>query len=171
MKRLLIVLSFASLALNGCGGEGIKGTSSSLVFESAKAMVADTKARITQISIQDFKTRMENEEEYFILIDVREADEFEAGSIPGAFNIARGSLEFKIVDEDFWDLMGMYVPEKDEEIIIYSRKGRRGALATESLTRLGYKNVKNLIGGWIGWSLGPEAVEEEEEKKEESGCG
>jgi rhodanese-related sulfurtransferase len=105
------------------------------------------------------------------LIDVRESNEFEDGNIPGSFNVPRGILEFKIANEDYWDQLGMYVPEKDEEIIIYCKKGGRGALSTEALTKLGYRNCKNLTGGWIGWSKGPEAVEEEEEKKEEGGCG
>ncbi len=171
MKKSLIHFSSTIMLafLVGCGGEGIKGPSS-LVFENAKEMVADAKHRITQVSLQDFKTSMENEGE-FLLIDVREPDEFEADCIPGAFNVPRGLLEFKIANEDFWDRVGMYVPEKDEEIIIYCKKGGRGALATESLTRLGYKNVKNIIGGWKAWEMWPEPWEEKEEKKEEGGCG
>ncbi len=171
MKKSLIHFLFiiSLVCFVGCGGEGLNNYSS-LTFENVKEMVANAKSGIIQVSLQDFKASIENEEE-FILIDVREADEFEANCIPGAFNIPRGFLEFKIASEDFWDMMGMYVPEKTEEIIIYCKKGGRGVLATESLTRLGYENVKNIIGGWEAWEMWPEVWEEKEEKKDEGGCG
>lgn len=170
MRETLGVLPLAALALLvGCGGAGIDGTAPR-VYGNAKEMVAEAKVGISEISVDGLKVKMENEEEFF-LIDVREPDEYYEGSIGGAFLLPRGLLEFQIGDEGFWDSEGMYAPGKDEEIVIYSAKGRRGALATEALVKLGYSNVRNLVGGWIVWEYGPEALEEEEEKPEESGCG
>ena len=74
-------------------------------------------------------------------------------------------------DERYWDEQGMYVPEKTEELIIYSHRGNRGTLATETLITLGYENVKNLQGGWMVWEYGPDALEEEEEAPSSGGCG
>jgi rhodanese-related sulfurtransferase len=170
VKKLSMGLAIAALiGFIHCGGAGIDGTAPR-VYENAKKMVAEARAGITEISVEALKISIENEEE-FILIDVREADEFDEGSIPGAFNLPRGLLEFKIASESFWDGQGMYVPEKNEEMILYCKKGGRGALATEALVKLGYKKVRNVAGGWVVWEYGPEALEEEEEKPEEGGCG
>ncbi len=159
----------AMVFLVGCGGAGIDGTAPH-VYEDAKEMVREAKAGITEISIEDFRTKMDGDDP-FILIDVREPGEYDESNIPGSISIPRGVLEFKIANEKFWDDEGMYVPEKDEEIIVYCKKGELGALAAETLVILGYTNVKSLAGGWVVWEYGPEALEEEEEEVEEAGCG
>jgi rhodanese-related sulfurtransferase len=170
MKRLsLLGLSMVVAVSLGCGGAGIDGRGPH-VYEDAKEIVREAKQGITQISADELREKIENEE-MFMLIDVRETDEYYEEMIDGAFNVPRGILEFKIGDERYWDEQGMYVPEKDEELIIYSEKGKRGALATQTLITLGYENVKNLEGGWIVWEYGPDALEEEEEAPVSSGCG
>lgn len=167
-----ILLSILLLTfLVGCGGEGLQeGGSTSLAFDNSKAMVMEAKSRIVQISVDELKGKIEKEE-VFLLIDVREPSEFDEGNIPMSFNIPRGLLEFKIGSEDYWDIVGMYVPEKDEEIIIYCKSGGRGALATETLSKLGFCNVKNVIGGWKAWKMWPEPWKEEKVKEETGGCG
>ena len=171
MKKTLITLLLISLVFTvGCGGRGLSGTRPKN-FENAKAMVADAKTRITEISVQDFKTKIEGQEG-FVLIDVREPSEFKAGNIPGSFNIPRGLLEFKIADKEHWDKIGGSVPEKSVEIILYCKKGGRGALSTEALNRLNYKGVRNLAGGWMAWEKGPEEDEgKKEEEQQDGGCG
>jgi rhodanese-related sulfurtransferase len=84
---------------------------------------------------------------------VREPSEYNAGYIPGALNIPAGTLVFKIANQEFWDNEMLYMPEKDEELIIYCKKGKRGVLAAEALGKLGYKNVINISGGWKKWEL------------------
>ncbi len=104
---------------------------------------------------------MENDE-VFTLIDVREPTEFQSGYINEDFdynmylepvNIPRGILEAKISDPVFWDDYYEDMPVKDSTVIIvYSQSGDRGALATETLLKLGYKNVTNLDGGFNAWN-------------------
>jgi rhodanese-related sulfurtransferase len=72
-----------------------------------------------------------------LLIDVREADEFESGHLPGAVNIPRGVIEFRI-----WPLIGY--PDRADlgaKIILYCGSGARCALAAKSLQELGFNNV------------------------------
>lgn len=79
------------------------------------------------------------------IIDVREPHEYEAGHIPGAINIPRGVLEFRI--DQFTDLQ-----DRDREIVLQCQGGGRSALATVTMQELGYKHVSNLAGGFGAWS-------------------
>lgn len=169
--KLLSLMSLLALlvAFAGCGGSGIEGRGP-VPCADAKELVAKARAGVDQIDIEEFQTLMDSDE-YFTIIDVREAEEFDEGWIPGAINIPRGLLESKIADSKYWDSEGLFVPEKDEAIIVYGHKIDRGVLAAETLVKLGYSNVRHLYGGWVVWEEGPEALDVEEEVVEESGCG
>lgn len=78
----------------------------------------------------------------WVLIDVRENDEFREGHLPGARGIGRGILEYHIADE---------VPDTDTEIVLYCRGGNRSALAADALQTMGYTNVWSLRGGYREW--------------------
>ena len=180
MKKInyLIILSAILLLISGCGN----GFSEGGYFADAKAMVNEAKKDIEEISYDDFKTKLEKEE-IRIVIDIREPGEFEAGYIgmpddddeypyPETFtvNIPRGLLEFNIGDKSHWDdELWVEMPAKDEEIIVYCKKGGRAALAAQSLKMLGYTNVKSLKGGYRIW-LDPTAPLEEAPKST-GGCG
>jgi rhodanese-related sulfurtransferase len=72
-----------------------------------------------------------------LLIDVREPDEFAAGHIPGAINIPRGLIEFRI-----WPYIGY--PDHTNlatELYIYCGWGSRSLLAARSLQQLGLSRV------------------------------
>ena len=64
-------------------------------------------------------------EEIFNVIDVRQNNEYYHGFIPGSVNIPRGSIEFNIATESFWENEGLYMPEKKETLILYCKKGKR----------------------------------------------
>lgn len=73
-----------------------------------------------------------------VVIDVRDAHEFEAGHIDGAVNISRGTLEMRIAE---------VVPDKDAPVVCYCSGGNRGALATDTLQQMGYRNAVSICGG------------------------
>ena len=75
---------------------------------------------------------MTNGPQDFVLVDVRESAEFESTSVPGAVNIPRGFLEFKIAES---------CPEADQPILIHCKTGGRAVLAAKTLSEMGYKNV------------------------------
>ena len=70
------------------------------------------------------------------LVDVRTADEFELGAIPGAINLPLDELR-EHLDK---------IP-RDKPIWVYCGIGLRGYLASNLLKDNGFKNVRNLIGG------------------------
>ena len=80
-----------------------------------------------------------------MLIDVRESSEIEdTGSIDGAVNIPRGLIEMKLSPND--ESMKAEMP-----IVVFCGGGSRAALAGATLKELGFKNIKNLEGGFRGW--------------------
>lgn len=80
--------------------------------------------------------------EPLVLIDVREADEWRAGHIPGAVHVPRGFLELQI---------DARLPDKDTPVVLYCAAGNRSALAAVTLQELGYTDVRNMLHGYTGW--------------------
>lgn len=76
------------------------------------------------------------------LLDVRTAAEFSFGTIEGAVNIPLDELRDRIPE----------IPA-DKEIYIFCAVGLRGYLALKILTARGFKNVKNLTGGYQTYSV------------------
>ena len=93
-----------------------------------------------QITMDEAVTMMEQETGYIIL-DVRRADEFAAGHIPGAINVANESISTDEIPE---------LPDKDQLIMVYCRSGRRSKEAAEKLVKLGYTNIVE-FGGILDW--------------------
>ncbi|MBN1225766.1 MAG: rhodanese-like domain-containing protein [Deltaproteobacteria bacterium] len=85
-----------------------------------------------------------------VFLDCRTEKEFKSGHIPGAIHIPRGLLEFQIENK---------ISDKNKEIVVYCKTGGRASLATFTLVRMGYKNVKNLDGGWKAWVKAGNPVE------------
>ena len=83
---------------------------------------------------------MENESGYVIL-DVRRPDEYAAGHIPGAINVANETIGTAEIPE---------LPDKDQLILVYCRSGRRSKEAAEKLVKLGYTNIVE-FGGILDW--------------------
>lgn len=128
-------------------------------FVDVEQMVLDAKTRITEITLEEFRTLLDGEE-MFTIIDVRTQEEHDAGYIPGSLNIPRGVIEFRIANEKFWEEEGMYVPLKDETLVIYCKSGNRSALTADALRKLGYKKIYSLNGGFLGWKkIYPDEVE------------
>ena len=157
-KNLLSVLALmlALSILSGCNNHGIR------VFENTDEMVNQAKANITEIKVSDFKHMYDNYETY-LLIDVRSKSEYDSGYIPGALNIERGLIEFRIAKDKFWEDEMLYMPLKTDLIILCCQKGHRGALTAQTLQELGYTNVKNLEGGFNNWKENfPDLIEKNE---------
>ncbi len=106
--------------------------------QSYRDVVAAAKRRIREIEPDDLETRLAQ----VILLDIREADEFEQGSIPGAILAPRGLLESTISN---------HVTTADQEVVVYCAAGARSALAAKTLEDMGYRNVWSLEGGFTRW--------------------
>src|SRR5579872_2312689 len=101
----------------------------------------EAKREIQEIDIQALKIMRQRGDD-FDLIDVREADEVQRGTIPGAKAIARGILE-RDIDE--------ITTDKNRKLVLYCGGGNRSALSAWMLKKMGFNNVYSLIGGWAAW--------------------
>jgi len=84
------------------------------------------------------------------IVDVREADEFAEGHVPGARNFPRGMLEVRADLEhkkrDPW------LADRSRKLILYCGGGNRSALAAQVLQQMGFTQVRSLAEGWTGWT-------------------
>lgn len=131
------------------------------VCENAQELVQEAKSQIVEISAEQYLQEYHGSEKDYLLLDVRQGKEYDEENIEGSICLPRGVLEFKINNATFWEDQMMYAPNDTSEIIIYCKKGSRGALATVALNELGYKNVKNLSGGFS-------AYQEKQQKAEDN---
>lgn len=92
------------------------------------------------ISVEDLKVKLDNKEE-FVFIDVREPFEYEEFNL-GAKLIPLGTLPGALNDLEEY---------KEQEIIVHCRSGARSGNAKEFLAQMGFKNVRNVLGGVMKW--------------------
>lgn len=113
-----------------------------LVFSGCENKDTDMKNNTYEkISMSEGIERMAADED-FILLDVRRADEFAAGHIPGAVNLPNE----KIGTEEIASL-----PDKNQTIYIYCRSGNRSKKAADKLLALGYTSLIE-FGGILDYS-------------------
>ena len=69
------------------------------------------------------------------LLDVRSAEEYSAGRVEGSVNIPHTKIAASA---------DRLPADRNQQINIYCRSGRRAGFAIETLKQLGYKNLHNL---------------------------
>ena len=99
-----------------------------------------------QISPQEAKKRMDNEEDVIIL-DVRTQEEYDSGHIKNAVCLPNEDI---LSEPDI-------LPDKGQQILVYCRSGNRSKQAAQKLADMGYENVLE-FGGILDWPY-PELVE------------
>ena len=90
-------------------------------------LLQEVKGAIRQVSLDEIKRRLEMRERY-VLVDVREKDEWRQGFIPGALHLPRGFLEMQAESK---------LPDKSARIVVYCAGGVRPAFAEKALAELG----------------------------------
>ncbi|MDH7500110.1 MAG: ThiF family adenylyltransferase, partial [candidate division NC10 bacterium] len=114
-------------------------------------LVAEARSQVPEISAEEVREKAEGGED-FVLLDVRDPEEFRSGHLPGAQSISRGMLEFRAKEV-------LTSPEKP--IVVYCATGHRSLLAGQTLKALGYDHVHSLAGGIRRWrDLGYPTVRE-----------
>ncbi len=95
---------------------------------------------MNDITVEDLKSRLLNGET-LNLLDVRETWEYDE------FNIGAKNLPLSSFMSFLPDLEEL----KDEEVIVHCKMGGRSMQAAAILEQMGFKNVKNVVGGIEEW--------------------
>jgi rhodanese-related sulfurtransferase len=110
-------------------------------MKTAHDLVALAKSQIKEVSLADAPQQIQESD---ILLDVREADEYASGHIPGAIHMSRGMLEFKVSSNPA-------LSARDLKIVLYCKTSGRAALAAKALHEMGYFNIESIAGGFDAW--------------------
>ncbi|HUY07573.1 MAG TPA: molybdopterin-synthase adenylyltransferase MoeB [Acidimicrobiales bacterium] len=105
---------------------------------SFRDLLAEVKEKIREVE----PAQADAQRSSAIFLDVREADEYEQGAIPGALHLPRGFLEVQIEGR---------VADRSAPIVVYCAGGTRSAFAAKSLADLGYTDVVSMAGGFNRW--------------------
>jgi len=104
-----------------------------------KELIRQVKSEIREVSVDEARKLSAGGA---VVVDVREADEWSQGHVPGAVFIPRGFLEQRIEEK---------VPDKAQEVVVYCAGGTRSAFGARTLRDLDYANVTSMRGGFGQW--------------------
>ena len=101
-------------------------------------------ATVPKISAQELFARLGTRDMSLLVLDVRGAEEYAAGHVPGARNLPHDEVGARA---------GELRVAKDagQQIVVYCRSGRRAALAIEALRKAGFEKLAHLEGDYMGW--------------------
>jgi rhodanese-related sulfurtransferase len=123
----------------------VKSTAFNLVL---KTMLS---ANVPKITVAEAATAMNT----YVFLDAREEEEYAVSHLPDA----------QFVGYKNFDLSNVKNIPKDKPIVVYCSIGKRSEDITETLTKAGYTNVKNLYGGIFEWINQDHEVYDKQDKK------
>lgn len=144
MKRNLTIIAFVVATLFLMSGPATAAEPIDAVKASIKKSTGAIKASVPTITVAEFKKRIDAQEEFFEIVDVRGRDEYDAGHLGDAVWAPRGKAEWMIPAK---------ITDPATPIYIYCKSGTRGALVTRMLLDAGYKKVTNVDGGFKAWAM------------------
>ena len=121
-------------------------------MKTAMDLVAAAKAQVSEIPVTAAEAAIRDAD---VLLDVREADEFAAGHLPGAVHASRGMLEFRLSGSP-------QLASRDLNFVLYCKTSGRAALAAVAMQQMGYLNVKSIVGGFDAWAAAGKPVHKPE---------
>ncbi|MDF2906392.1 MAG: Phage shock protein precursor [Herbinix sp.] len=121
-----ILLTLATFLLTGCTNRDSNGRSEEFIFQ--------------KISPEEANEMITSSSE-LIILDVRTQEEYDEGHISGAILIPNDEIELKAEE---------ILTDKNATILVYCRSGRRSALASQTLSELGYLSIYD-FGGILDW--------------------
>lgn len=109
--------------------------------------INDARNRIEEVDIDTAETLVDNG---YKILDVREPAEFLSGSLNNTIHIPRGLLEVA-ADRQFPGANPVLRDGREDKWLVLCRTGGRAALATDLLKKMGFKDIKNIQGGYDAW--------------------
>lgn len=110
-------------------------------MKTAHDLVVDAKQTVKELPLDQAVDAVRHCD---VLIDVREADEYAQGHLPGAVHMSRGMLEFKLSANP-------QLQSRDLQVVLYCKTSGRAALCAKAMQDMGYLNVTSIAGGIDAW--------------------
>ena len=132
---------------------GIAQTLPPAVAEKVQA----AQKQVKTISMEEYRKVVANPGG-ILIVDVREPQEFAAGHVPGAINIPRGVLEFKI-----WHQVGYPTDTRmDQPMVLQCQSGNRASLAAQTLLEMGFTHISAVVMNLNDWHKAGHPFEKEQ---------
>ena len=103
---------------------------------------------VEKITIEQFEEKAKEKD--VVILDVRSAEEFKEGHVPGATNV-------NVSDEKFAEKVEAL--GKDKSILVYCRSGKRSTAATDRMSKMGFEKLYNFVGSMNEWTAAKKPVE------------
>ena len=129
MKKIILIIIILTIIIIGV-----------VCIMNRKKRNIENEVIIKHVSMNDIVQIMEENENYIIL-DVRTQAEYNQGHIPNAICIPNETIDENVVNK---------LPDKNQMILVYCRSGNRSKQAAEKLKKLGYTDLIE-FGGIIDW--------------------
>lgn len=118
----------------------------SMVFVVANSFAED-RIETSQAQLKSLQTAPKAQS--FLLLDVRSAEEYADGHVPGAVNMSHSTVADNLHKLDKF---------KNELVIVYCRSGRRAGFAENILKNAGFTNVRHLSGDFNAWQANNQEI-------------
>lgn len=125
-------------------------------MDSYKALVAKALETVPEVFPWDLEEELQGENPP-ILLDIREADEFQRAHIAGSLHVPRGILE-GACNWNYSETEPQLAAGRDQDIVVICRSGNRSALAAKTLQDMGFTRVRSLKTGIRGWNDADQAL-------------
>jgi rhodanese-related sulfurtransferase len=112
-----------------------------MTHKTGQDLIEEAKQQIEEVTPEQVRD-MQARNEPAVYLDVREANEWNLGSIPHAIHLPRGNLETKVEG----------IIDRKQKVVIYCARGNRSALAALTMKQMGYENVASMARGFVGWA-------------------
>ncbi|MGG6462398.1 rhodanese-like domain-containing protein [Solilutibacter silvestris] len=125
-----------------------------MTVKTAAQLVQEAKGSIENLTPDQVEAELSSGKAK--LVDVRDAPELMAGTIPGSIHASRGMLEFYADPSSPYHKAEL---DPGDRIILHCASGGRSALAANALKALGYGNIAHLDGGFKAWQAAGKPVD------------
>lgn len=151
MKSIIVAFATSLILLSCVADEPVRGDSASKPVAAAGALGSPagdgSQAKLqlpARLSSDELAALLAAPDSAVLLLDVRTAEEYAAGHIPGAVLAPYDALASSFTEAD-----------KNRPIVLYCRSGNRSGIAMKTLRSMGYANLSD-FGGIPNWKGGLE---------------
>jgi len=104
-------------------------------------LMSEARKEVKELSVDEVQ-KLTSKNGKYLLLDVREKEEYREGHLEGSVSIPRGFLEMRVESA---------ISEKSKPIIAYCAGGVRSLLAAKDMKEMGYQEVISMSGGYSAW--------------------